>query len=279
MADRFAPPVNATTHVGGWKALSASVDSLLQRRPLIADFDDVNTVKPRLVECIDCGVSAVPIYKLMPSPLRYAAFEQCLPEQSVAIDYATPDRMRLPIELYKVGDSYFVRDGHVRVAQARLRDQLFLRARVIECRIGSTTCASGVMRRLLVQERAAFFTQYPFPVGHAAHTFESRTLGNWLHLALHLESVGAAQRSAGAETTPLALARWYDDWYRPVARAIQRCHLLADFPAFRELDLYLWAVERHGPWTGDQSFPQRLRLARRNVVALWGAQQRQSAST
>src|SRR5437867_13096586 len=88
----------------------------------------------------DGGVREVEIDQIVGSVGRYRDFDRAfLPRQArtrgrwESIDTAYLTHVELPpIELYKIGETYFVKDGNHRVSVARERGQVFVDARVIE---------------------------------------------------------------------------------------------------------------------------------------------------
>lgn len=86
------------------------------------------------------GVQTVSLDQIVGSEGRYRDFDRAFfPRQShtqarwVSIDQAYYEQKSLPpIELVKVGEIYFVRDGHHRVSVARLQKQAFIEAYVTE---------------------------------------------------------------------------------------------------------------------------------------------------
>lgn len=88
----------------------------------------------------DGGLQIVAIDKIVGSTNRYRDFDRAFfPRQTftrhrwVSIDKAHYEDVILPpVELIKIGESYFVSDGNHRVSVARIRGQKFIDAHVIE---------------------------------------------------------------------------------------------------------------------------------------------------
>ena len=86
----------------------------------------------------DLGVQTIPLDKIVGSVGRYRDFDRAfLPTQRqtkgrwVNISKARYEEVELPaIDVYKVGEVYFVRDGNHRVSVARERNQEFIDAYV-----------------------------------------------------------------------------------------------------------------------------------------------------
>ena len=128
-----------------------------------------------------------------------------------------------PIDVYQVGDYYFVRDGHHRVSIARS-----LRLEVIEAHVTAietflTPVGIGARadlerkywRRLMIERvpftgeaRAAVAVDDPFDYGEIAETVEA-----WAARTMHAE--GAYMDK------PTMAARWYAEEFRPVVDMIE----------------------------------------------------------
>ncbi len=86
------------------------------------------------------GMKVIPIDKIIGSVGRYRDFDRAfLPRQShtrsrwINIDTAhLKDVILPPIEVYKMGEVYFVKDGNHRVSVAREKGQIYIDADVIE---------------------------------------------------------------------------------------------------------------------------------------------------
>jgi hypothetical protein len=91
----------------------------------------------------DRGLQAVSLDNIVGSEGRYHDFDRAFfPRQSrirdrwVSIDRAYYEQVTLPpVELAKVGEMYFVRDGNHRVSVARARGQGFIDAYVTELEV------------------------------------------------------------------------------------------------------------------------------------------------
>ena len=86
------------------------------------------------------GVRTVPVAKIVGSTERCRDFDRAFrPLRAhaagrwVSVARAQGEGRALPpVQLYLLGDAYFVRDGHHRVSVARVRDQLCVDAEVVE---------------------------------------------------------------------------------------------------------------------------------------------------
>lgn len=243
----------------GWDALAASVQALIQRRPSLVGRGD-GEQQPVVRTAIDLGRRSVPIYKILVTPRPHTPLEQIM---TASADAAT----RQPIALYKVGDHYVVRDGADEINAARARGQLFLPAFVTECIIEPrVTMPSVALRVLLDWEQAAFLSLTQLDQSRPAGLLNSSVIGGYPSL-LRLIQRYAAEQPLTLQDGDLvsASARWHDEIYAPVARAIYRQGTLGYFPHYGVADLFIWAVEQQAD---ASTLSGRVRQARRAIVAL-----------
>jgi len=205
----------------------------------------------------DAGLRTVPVKQIVGSVDRYRDFARSfLPTQSHTEDkWKGIDRARLqdvelpPIQLYKVGGVYFVRDGHHRVSVAREKGAEFIDAEVIECqaRVPVTPDLSAsdleiageyttfLERTGLDRLRPDQRIEFSEPGGYEAL---------WEHIVVHRYYLGVEnQRELSLDE---AVMSWYDTLYTPIVQVIDQRDILADFPGRTEADLYLWIMDhRH----------------------------------
>ena len=124
---------------GWWRHV---ISRLSRRSDDLLSYDDVRKhyeVKGQR----ELGVRIVPIDQIIGSMGRCHEFDSAFyPRQTdtsdrwMSIARATYKNVALPlVELFKVGDSYFVQDGHHRISVARANGQDFIDAHVIEVEV------------------------------------------------------------------------------------------------------------------------------------------------
>jgi hypothetical protein len=152
-----------------------------------------------------------------------------------------------PIEVYHLGEIYFVKDGHHRVSVARRLGWKTIPARVIEVRTraplsGDMDAAALLQAKEYVDflERSQLDRVRPEAsiavsrLGRYDRIFED-ILGHRYFMGLQqYREVGIAEASAS----------WYDNVYKPIAELIREYDILAHFPGRTEADLYLWITAR-----------------------------------
>jgi len=152
-----------------------------------------------------------------------------------------------PIDVYKVGEGYYVIDGHNRVSVARSLGRATIPARVVEVRtrapIGPQVDAAKLLR---AAEYKRFLELTQLDVVRPEARLECSRLGRYdeivKHILGHLYFLGLER--AGDVTLPEAAASWYDTVYRPIVEVIRRHRVLDELPGWTETDLYVEITRR-----------------------------------
>ena len=203
------------------------------------------------------GVVTVPIDKIIGSAtLRYNDFDRAfLPLQARtksrwrSIDSAYYEEKSLPpVQLYQVGEVYFVRDGHHRISVANERGQTFIDAEVIEVQTRVPLTPDLLATDLeIIGEYADFIERTQIDKLRPDQTIKFSEPGGYArlleHIAVHRYFMGEEQhhKIPWAE----AVTNWYDTLYLPVIQILRDHKMLADFPHRTEADLYLWIMDHH----------------------------------
>lgn len=200
------------------------------------------------------GMQEVPLDKIVGSVDRFRDFDRrFLPKRSNTanrwknIDRAYHQDIVLPpIQLYKVGEIYFVKDGNHRVSVAREHGGAFIDAEVIEGHIRIPIDSTMSPRKLLHQvEYAEFLRKTDLDRTRPRHDIRPTALGRYDELMTHIESRRrrlSEQRNDEHVTMAEAAADWYDNVYLPIVLAVREQKLLREFPDRSEADVYLWVM-------------------------------------
>jgi hypothetical protein len=209
------------------------------------------------------GQQEVPIDHIVGSEGRYRDFDRAfLPIQSdtterwINIGTARYSDVYLPpVELYKIGDVYFVKDGNHRISVAREHGQLFIDAHVTEIRVPIHLTQDVQLNDLIEQEAALRFLD---ETGLA----NSRPAANILlsspahyerlreHIRGHQYYLGEAAQQAIEWRQ--AAESWYDQVYQPLVAHGHEQKVDEAFPELSEADLYLWISEYQ--WLRGEAF-------------------------
>lgn len=204
------------------------------------------------------GLQDIPLEKIIGSVGRYKDFTATfLPRSNEMKDrwsrvYASVNSMMgvPPIEVYKIGEAYFVRDGNHRVSVARQIGAKTIQAHVTELPTSfrlepGMTMADidqaatylafldetqlGRMRPHHINMQLSEPSRYPELLGH-----------------IYLHARVMEQFRGEPVSMELAAADWYDNVFRPAVTLIRKYNILettGEAPQRTEADLYLWLVD------------------------------------
>lgn len=151
-----------------------------------------------------------------------------------------------PIEVYKIGDAYFVKDGNHRVSVARDLGATHIQAYVteVQTRVPLTPDAKPD-DLILLSEYGEFLEATQLDKSRPEADIRVTIPGKYPelleHIAVHQYYMGIDfQRSFSFQE---AAAHWYDTVYLPVVKLIRELGILRDFPGRTETDLYLWLAK------------------------------------
>ncbi|NNJ08977.1 DUF4032 domain-containing protein [Chloroflexales bacterium ZM16-3] len=200
------------------------------------------------------GHQTVEIAHIIGSEGRYVDFDRSFAPRTEAtrfrwmsIDRAHYEDVGLPaVDLYKLGDIYFVKDGHHRISVAHQRGQLEIDAIVTELTVDVPLTADLNMRSLLLKEEYSDFLGWTnFAEICPGQLIEFSEPGGYLDLVQH---INAHRYYMGIELgRPVdrddAVVNWYNEVYLPVIEVLREQQALDFFPGRTEADLYRWIME------------------------------------
>lgn len=203
------------------------------------------------------GLQYVPLSKIVGSEGRYADFDRhFLPRQGrsqqrwESIDMARYGGGALPpVDLYKIGDVYFVKDGNHRVSVARAHGLEEIDAYVTEYDVDVPLDERLSVRDLLLKEEYSDFLEWTqLHRLRPQQRIEFSALGGYLELIGHINThrYYLSQERGEEVSAEEAVASWYDNVYMPLVEVIREHKILSQFPGRTEADLYLWIMQhRH----------------------------------
>lgn len=201
------------------------------------------------------GFQTIPLRKIVGSVDRYADFNRhFLPNQHhtqerwTAIAQAQYEFRELPpIQVYQVGDVYFVRDGNHRVSVARKRRQEFIDAEVIECDVPISLDEDDSVEDLIIKgEYASFLAATDLHRVRPDHYEILFTApGRYDRLLDHIAKRQYFLGLKFGRDVPWeeAVGSWYDRLYQRVVDETREHRVLDRFPGRTEADLYLWIMD------------------------------------
>jgi len=255
MFDDFAGRAKTDFAHARFKAFWNRILSILGGQPTtLLSYDEVKE-KLRIGGPIYRGLRTVEVKKIVGSLNRYHQFDRAfLPlEDQIANRWQSIDRAFYqdinlpPVVLYKVGEVYFVVDGHHRVSVAREQGQMDIDAEVRECSTKVNITPDLKPEDLEILGEKVFFLERTGldrirPKANIKLTIPDGFDRMLEHIAVHRYFMGLdLQRDISDEE---AVAHWYDKVYKPIINNIRRSGILKEFPGKTEGDLYLWVLDR-----------------------------------
>lgn len=276
--------------------------AVLRRQPNeLIPFEWMKQLSPEGEHTV--GLKTIPIESIIGSVDRYREFdrhylpkEAHLDERWVGVRTAQLEGKELPpIQVYKVGDLYFVKDGNHRVSVARRNGQKFIDAYVIELDVTVPPDEHDTLKDLIIKGEYANFLRATkldeLIPDHRPIIFT--TPGRYEKLLEHIRTrqYYLDQKRAAEHQPPVtwaeAVKSWYDRLYLHIVQNIDRHDVMYRFPGRTEADLYLWIMdhryfltERYGHDVGSEEAtvnfaeqyapPLLKRLSQRVKLALGG---------
>ena len=236
-----------------WQVFIENILSFLQKKPkTLLPFEEVRSML-NLSHVRDLGVQDVPLDKIVGSVGRYEDFtREFLPRRDdqeerwrQVYDLSTSMTGFPPVELFKVGDAYFVRDGNHRVSVARANGAKMIEAYVTEYLSPVDVSADDTLDELLIKMGAASFAQVTkLDKLRPGHNIRLTNPGRYKYLLKHIATHKYFREiECQCEISwEEAVASWYDNVYLPLVKEIRRRDILKRFPGRTEADLYAWLV-------------------------------------
>ena len=237
-----------------FKSFLNSIRSVISGQPSrLLSYDEVRA-SLRIGGPIYRGIQTVAVSQIVGSLNRYHQFDRAfLPRESqmaprwVSVDRAFYKAVSLPpVLLYKVGQVYFVVDGHHRVSVAREQGQEFIDAEVRECSTKVNITPDLKPEDLVILgEKVQFLERTRLdqlrPDSRVRLTIAGGFERMLKHIAVHRYFMGLDQKRdiSAAE----AVVDWYDTVYVPIVAVVRDSGILEEFPGRTEADLYLWVLD------------------------------------
>lgn len=151
-----------------------------------------------------------------------------------------------PIDVYKVGEAYFVIDGNHRVSIARQQGSTTIEAHIIEVQTPIPFTPNTQPDDLIVKAEYADFLETTRLTDLRPNVDLSVTIpGQYVKLLEQIETQKylLEQDSGSSISFNAAVLDWYDTVYIPLAETIRDLGVLRWFPDRTITDLYIWIAE------------------------------------
>ncbi|MBW6472535.1 MAG: universal stress protein [Anaerolineaceae bacterium] len=234
-------------------SLKSAIAQLTGENIDLLSYDEV-LKRLRLQGQVERGRQEIPLDKIIGSVGRYSDFTRdFLPrrisdsQRWVSVKIATESMSGVPpIEVYKVGDYYFVRDGNHRVSIARQNGQSHIEAYITEVVTRVPLTGDVDLDNLIIKEEYANFLEITQLDKHIRDLeLDVTEPGGYEKLLDHI-SVNRYFLGKKLEREIPYLEGaidWYKNFYLPTVAIITEKGLLREFPNRTKTDLYLWMLE------------------------------------
>lgn len=254
MSDQISEQARSDFQRARFKAFMNRVWGTLSGRPTtLLSYDEIKE-KLHVGGPIYRGVKTVRVDQIAGSLNRYHEFDRVflpasdkLADRWQSVNRAFYREISLPpVVLYKVGQVYFVVDGHHRVSVAREQGQLYIEAEVRECATRVNITPDIKPEDLEILENKVHFLERTSidslkPGANIKLTIPDGFDRMLEHIAVHRYFMGLDWKRDISEEE--AIGHWYDTVYLPIVHVIRESNILKDFPGKTEGDLYLWVLD------------------------------------
>jgi nucleotide-binding universal stress UspA family protein len=214
----------------------------------------------------------IPLAAIIGSVGRYSDFNrQFLPlrdgdgERWARVKVVMEDLSGLPpIDVYQVGEAYFVVDGNHRVSIARQLGTTEIEAyvRTVQTRVPFPADASQE-DLILLSEYAYFLEQTRLDEIRPQANLRLTAAGQYDFILQQIEVQHFLMELRLEKEIPYAQAvsHWYDDLYLPIVKMIRARKLLKDFPTRTEGDFFVWLLDHQARLTKEMGWQVRMDAA------------------
>jgi nucleotide-binding universal stress UspA family protein len=226
--------------------------------PELLPFQEIEEQLHPTGERITHGTQEIALDKIVGSVARYQDFTRSfLPKRQedqarwAALRAAMADMVGVPpIEVYQVGDAYFVQDGNHRVSIARGLGSETITAYVTEIKTRVPLSADDDVNEIICKARYAdFLDQTNLDRSRPEADLLLTFCGQYQNLLDQIDArrkptPQSADESAVRRSWEEAATEWYDEAYLPIIQIIRELGALHHFPDRTEADLYILLSER-----------------------------------
>ncbi len=222
----------------------------------LLSYEEVRTILQGREGVTLAGAQDVPLVKIVGSVGRYRDFTQAFLPRNEAllqrwqrVGAAMSGIAGLPpIDLYQVGELYFVRDGNHRVSVARARGDQTIEAFVtrVEAPFPVEAESAAELSAWLIEaghrlflERTHLTDHYPDADIRITEPGRYRLFDE--QIQVHRYFMGLDQQRDISDEE--AVCSWYEHVYLPLTSEIRASGVLKEFPRRTEADLYLWICQ------------------------------------
>ncbi len=234
-------------------SIHAIISRLMGKSDDLLAYDEVRN-KLRGIEGADKQLKEIPLDSIIGSVNRYTDFTRnFLPRRSIdkqrwaRVKAAMESQTGLPpVEVYQIGEVYFVQDGNHRVSIARSEGSEFIEAYVKPVYIKVPFSSESNPDDLIIKYEWADFLDKT----HIDQLFPNSKInitspGRYAFILQQIEAIHfALEFKLGKEISYQdAVLYWHNNIYLPIVEIIDERGMLEDFPERTETDLYIWILK------------------------------------
>jgi hypothetical protein len=233
-----------------WASLSNKENRLVDFAKLSQRFDLGNASYQ--------GVQMIPLYKIVGSLGRYGDFDRAFfPTnenmrerwEKIARLYLDPSGRGVPpIEVYQVGEGYFVAEGNHRVSVARQLKRNTIEAHVWQYYkpVAGLTPGVDIDALVIEAERRDFMERTHLDELRPYHGIRLTVPGGYPDMLVEIARYQHVLSWIDVIETPYeaAVTAWYDMIYKSIVQLIEEARVLDMFPRRTAADFFIW-VRRH----------------------------------
>lgn len=219
----------------------------------------------------------IPLASIVGSVGRYQDFTRSfLPKRDsdrnrwASVRRAALEQKRLPpIDVYKLGDVYFVQDGNHRVSVARQMGAAEIDAYVTEIETNVPLQPGDNLDAVIIKAEYADFLEYTDLARlRPDHSLTVTVPGQYETLMemIDVHHYYLSREKNGKLPYDEAVTDWYDNVYLPVVRLVEKRGILAGFPSRTETDLYAWIAEHRSDISRELGWPVGTEAAAQDLV-------------
>ena len=196
------------------------------------------------------GIREIALERIVGSVGRYHEFSRrflplndSLRERWININELANTQGWPPIEVYKLGDAYFVKDGNHRVSVATQLNMATIEAHVWEFPADVSIKEDDTLDQVLINlGHKQFMEKTRLHELCPGHQLQFTAPGRYSELLAQIEDLRHTLTIIDEEEMPYteAVVAWYEMIYLPTIQIIHESSLVADFPGRTEADLFVW---------------------------------------
>ncbi|NLF14528.1 MAG: hypothetical protein GX597_22290 [Anaerolineaceae bacterium] len=262
--------------------LQDALATLMQHSTDLLSFEQVSR-KLRLEDVHYADLQDVPLDQIAGSVGRYSDFTRAFFPRRDHLQQRWEHIERVmaagrdvpPVELYRVGEIFFVRDGNHRVSVARQLGRRTIKAHVWEYdTLVPLRPDSDVDETLSRLARDGFLEQTHIDRLRPALDIQLTQAGGYEDLLCEIKAYqhilsDVDQRELSLEE---AAAIWCDIRYEPIVQIMRERQILGEFPRRTEADLYLWLSRNREELEAQAARPVLMGEAAEDLARRYGDQ-------